>query len=287
MKRFIPAVPALAACLLLASCSKSDSDATPADQGGVSNPNADPLASSEAVPVAPDSAAASNDQARAVVEAAEAVLGEQARNLMPQSPGVAMTGSNAPMATRVLDEVAKGAGGDWGGLLKSLATENADPLLNSLGGDLGQVATQLQQSFQSDEGLAASVETALKALSEGRDTEALGLHAKLTKAGLTPQQQELAAEVRNLTAAFLAEKRLSALDGAEGQVATVVNALRQGEVATVLPAIKEIASNASLTPEQKGLLKSLAQEYAPGLSALGKSLPAGLPALPPMPGQEN
>lgn len=221
------------------------------------------------------------------MQAAETLLGEQARNLLPPGSGISSTGSNAPAAARLLGEVAKGRGGDWGGLLKSLADENADPVLNSIGGELGQTASRLKQSLEGDAGLTGAVQTAVESLLAGQDSGALGLYSKLTKAGLTPEQKELASETRNLTAAFLAQRSLSALDGAEGQVATVVNALRKGEVATALPAIKELASNASLTPSQKGLLNSLALEYAPGLSELRNSLPAGLPVLPPSPGGQN
>jgi len=120
-----------------------------------------------------------------------------------------------------------------------------------------------------------------------RNIRLLELYGRLTQSSLTPQQKEIASEMRNLTAAFLTQRNLSALDGAAGQVATVVNALRKGEVAMALPAIKELASNASLTSAQKELLKSRAGEYAPGLKELSRSLPAGLPALPPLPGGDN
>ncbi|MCP5523890.1 MAG: hypothetical protein H7A46_20325 [Verrucomicrobiales bacterium] len=287
MNRVVPVLASLAVGLLLTACSKSESESRSSGQQATSPQAGGQSARADAAATPAPAAGNSNAQARAVVQAAEALLGDQARNLLPQSPGISGEASNAPVAARVLGEIAKGNGADWGGLLKSLGTDNADSVLNSIGGDLGQTATSLKQSLEADAGLAGSVETAVKSLLEGKDTGALGVCNQLMKSNLTPQQKELATEMRNLSAAFLAQKNLSALDGAQGQVATVVNSLRQGQVAAALPAIKELAANASLTADQKGLLKSLAKEYAPGLSELGRSLPVALPDLPPLPGGGN
>lgn len=277
MKRVTLSLAIVTACLLVSGCSESGSDTPPSNQGTASSN-----------PQVPASAPASgttttNAQAEAVVRAAESLLGDQARNLLPQDVGAPTTGSGAPVAARVLGEVAKGGEADWGGLLKSVATDNADPVLNSIGGDLGRTAASLKQSLEGDAGLTSALDTAVRSLLDGQDAGALGLYDKLTQASLTPQQEKLATEMRDLTAAFLTQKNLSALDGAEGQVATVVNALRRGEMAGALPAVKALASNASLTPAQKGFLGSLAKQYAPGLGEMTKSLPAGLPELPPVP----
>lgn len=278
MKQITLSLATLATTLFLSGCSDSGSDTPPSNAGNSSNNNNVAGGASASA-----TSTTTNAQAESIVRAAESLLGEQARNLLPQDAGVPATGSDAPVAARVLGEVAKGGGADWEGLLKSVATDNTDALLNSIGGDLGRTAASLKNSLEGNAPVTGALDTAVRSLLSGQDSEALGLYDKLTKAGLTEDQKELATELRDLTAAFLTQKNLSALDGAEGRVATLVNALRKGEVAAALPAVKELASNASLTPAQKGFLETLAGQYAPGLSAITEKVTSGLPELPSVP----
>jgi hypothetical protein len=200
---------------------------------------------------------------------------------------VPTTGSNAPVAAQVLNEVAKGADADWGGLVKSLAANHSDEVLNSIGGDLGKIATTLKQSLESQQDLSTTVDSAVRAALADKHSEALALYSKLGAAKLTPEQEKLIGEVKNLTSAFWVQKDLSALDGAQGRVATVVKALRQGDVATALPALNELAKNAALTPQQKELLGTLVKEYAPALAGAAEAVKQKIPELPAVPKPGN
>jgi hypothetical protein len=259
---------------LLVGCSESSAPASPE--------NRPTKPQSSATPASGATAGASNaaSPAEAVAQVAQAVLGDQAKNLQPESPGVPPTGSNAPVAAQVLHEVAKGKEADWSGLVKSLAANHSDQLLGGLGGDLGKIATTLKQSLENRKDLSTTVDSAVRAVLKDQHSEALALYDKLSAARLTPGQQKLLAEVKNLTAAFWVQKDLSALDGAQGKVASVVKALRQGDVTAALPTLKELAQNAALTPRQKELLGVLVKEYAPSVAEAAETVKKKLPALP-------
>lgn len=67
-------------------------------------------------------------------------------------------------------------------------------------------------------------------------------------------------------------------------MATIVNSLRKGEVASAVPAIQKISQNANLTAPQKQLIGSLADNYAPGLKKAADSLQQGLKGIQALPG---
>ena len=101
----------------------------------------------------------------------------------------------------------------------------------------------------------------------GLDSAALGSAFKLVSAAkLTSEQLELARQFGNLASAYVVQKNFSALDGAQGDVANIVNALRSGKIKAALPSLKTIAQNAKLTATQKTLITTIADKYAPGLS---------------------
>lgn len=274
MKQFLTVATIGTALALLPGCKDSSSP-----QPSESSTGAPETASTPATPTATNA----SSPADTIAKAAEAVLGDQARNMLPADAGVPRTGTNAPIAAKVLNEVAKGGDADWGNLLKSVTSQNSDKLLGAIGGDLGKAAGALKQSLGAEGGISAKVDTAVRAALEGKHSDALALYSKLGGAGLTPGQQKLVAEVRDLSAAFWVQKDLSALDGAQGHVATVVNALRKGEVTGALPALKELAQNAALTAGQKDLLGTLVKQYAPALGQAADAVKAKVPELPPVP----
>ena len=103
-------------------------------------------------------------------------------------------------------------------------------------------------------------------------------------ATLTPEQKGLAKEAATLASAFVVQRNFAALEGAGGDVATLVTSLRKGEVASAVPAIQRIAKNANLTAPQKQLIGSMADQYAPGLRKAKDSLKKGLDGLQSLPG---
>jgi hypothetical protein len=122
----------------------------------------------------------------------------------------------------------------------------------------------------------------LQSLTAGKDSTALGQVFQVAQAAtnLTPQQQQLAKDVGNLASAYVVQKNFSSLDGAQGDVASLVNALRQGNLTAAVPPLQKVAQNAGLTPSQKELVSSLADQYAPGLKKAAGSLQQGLKSLP-------
>ena len=109
---------------------------------------------------------------------------------------------------------------------------------------------------------------------------ALANFGKLANAKLTPAQTKLAKETWNLGSAYVVQKDFGALEGAQGDVAEIVTSLRKGEPAKALPAIQKVAKEAKLTPGQKELLTSIADQYAPGLGKLGGTLDGLKQAVP-------
>lgn len=269
---------AVAGVLLLVGCGKSNDETS-------SQPVAQP-----ATPT-PGGAQPGSGTGTALRDAAESVLGPQARNLLPADAGVPASGPDAPAAAQLLAEVSKqiqSGNADWGALLKSLATSRSDSALASLGADLGKTAGSLKQSLEGKSSLTEMLDTGIRAVLTGRDAEALGLYDKLTRADLTPAQEKLAREVQNLVAAFLTHKNLSALDGAQGQVGQLVTALRQGNLAAVTPAVQQLTQNLSLTPAQKDFLSTLTAKYGPAVKELGRSLtPDRAIPMPPVPTPQN
>ena len=138
---------------------------------------------------------------------------------------------------------------------------------------LAPIATELTgkvQGLESAVGGAAAkskLDGVLKSLTGGLDSEALTSAFSLVKsAKLTPEQLDLAKQVGNLTSAYVVQKNFSSLDGAKGDVDSIVNSLRAGKIKDVLAPLKNIAQNAKLTDVQKQLVTSIADKYAPGLS---------------------
>ncbi|RME91309.1 MAG: hypothetical protein D6766_12085 [Verrucomicrobia bacterium] len=272
---------ALAGAALLAGCSRSEQPA-----GNKESPaGANALAPGEQTAGSkPSSGTDANPQAQRVVEAAKAIFGDQARNLLPSQPAVPTTGSNAPMAARVLGELAKGKDADWAGALKEVGARAASEWLGKLGGETGRKLEALRQAVAGNTEAAAKVEAAARALLGDRDQEALALYSELKKVGLTPEQERLAAEARNLVGAFLAGKRLEGLENEQGQVRLLVERLRSGDFAGVVPVARELLQSAAPSPQQKDFIRTLVKQLTADLDGLPKTAPAAPPALPPVPG---
>ena len=154
----------------------------------------------------------------------------------------------------------------------STSNSTGDAKLKALADELSSKIEKLNQSTEKDTATKDQLSSALQALVGGKSVEALATFNKLSKAKLTPAQTRLAKETWNLGSAYVVHKDLGALEGAQGDVAEIVKALRVGEAAKALPAIQKVAKEATLTAGQKQLLTSLAEQYAPGIGKLGESL---------------
>ncbi len=194
----------------------------------------------------------------------------------------ATTPTQTPVATPAPTTPTKAAVADLSSQFAAAAAAQSDKLLGSIGGDLAGKVKSLSQSLGVNDALKSQLDGALQSLTAGKDSTALGQVFQVAQAAtnLTPQQQQLAKEVGNLTSAFVVQKNFSSLDGAQGEVASVVNALRKGDITAAVPPLQKVAQNAGLTPSQKQLVTSLADQYAPGLSKAAGTLQQGLKSLP-------
>ena len=166
------------------------------------------------------------------------------------------------------------------GQLTSSAKSSGDATLKSLASDLGTKATSFNKSLAGNPAAQDQLQSAVKSLAGGNGVASLDSLGKLTAAKLTPEQTKLAKEVGNVGSAYVVQKNFAGLEGAQGDVAQIVNSLRKGSPTSALPAIQNVAHNAKLTPAQKDLVGSLADKYAPSAKKFGNAIEGGLKSLP-------
>jgi len=187
----------------------------------------------------------------------------------------------APEAVKAAVEATKATVSDLTAQFSKAAAAQSDQVLGSIGGDLATKVKSLGESLGANEAVKTQLDNTLQSLLAGQDSAAVNSVFQVAQAAnLTPQQVGLAKEVGNLASAYAVQRNFSALDGAQGDVATIVNSLRKGEIAAAVPPIQKISQNANLTAPQKELIGSLADTYAPGLKKVAGSLQQGLKGLP-------
>src|SRR5581483_7345203 len=243
---FISGGLTVAACLL-SGCGKSSSNSSDAANNAQSPAPASAPASP--APNAPRSALPAP-----VVETPQPVAGT-----VP--PTIATTTATAPAAAEPVSQFA------------TTAAAQTDKVAASIGSELADKASSLTRSTQADPELKSQVSSALQSLSAGKDASALTtLFQQAKQSNLTPQQTQLVKDVGHLASAYVVQRNFSSVDGAQGDVATIVNSLRKGSITPAVPALQSLAQNASLTPQQKDLLGTVAEQYAPGLKKASDSL---------------
>jgi len=139
---------------------------------------------------------------------------------------------------------------------------------------LGAIATELNGKVQSLEtatgtnsAVKSKLDSTLAALTGGQDSTALTSAFKLAQsAKFTPEQIGLAKQVGNLASAYVVQKNFSTLDGAQGDVATIVTSLRSGKIKDAVPSLKNVTTSAKLTDNQKQLITTITDKYVPGFS---------------------
>jgi hypothetical protein len=216
--------------------------------------------------------------------------GSSSQPAMPKTEGAMATAADETKkaladAGSQIAESAKATASDVASKFLSVAKSQGDNVLSSIGQDLVTKAKSLVDACGANAPVKTNVDSALTSLASGKDSEALTPAFQLAQgAGLTPGQTQLAKEVGNLASAFVVQRNFSSVSGAQGEVSTLVNALRNGEYAATLPPLQKIMSNASLTPAQKDLIGSIADKYAPSLKQAAGSLQQGLQKLQGLPG---
>jgi hypothetical protein len=166
------------------------------------------------------------------------------------------------------------------GQITTAGKTSGDSTLNSLGGTLTSKAQSLNSSLAGNAGAQGLLQGALSSLMGGNGVSALGAFGKLSAAKLTPEQTKLAKEVGNVGSAYIVQKNFSSLEGAQGDVAQIVNSLRKGTPTAAIPSIQNVAQNAKLTPAQKEVATSLVNQYVPGVKKVSDFLGGGLKSLP-------
>lgn len=155
------------------------------------------------------------------------------------------------------------------------AAAASDSQLGTIAGELVGKLQELTAAGGTNSAIQAKLDSVLKSLTGGKDSAALSSAFDLAKsAKLTPEQLGLAKQVGNLASAYVVQKNFSSLEGAQGDVATIVSSLRSGEVTSAIPALKNVATNAHLTDGQKTLISKVADKYAPGWKKAGEAMDA-------------
>jgi hypothetical protein len=230
---------------------------------------------SSSKPPVPEQSSATTQSEKAPAPApATAVAAAPEAPKQPATP--TPSAAPAPLATPAAAAPASPAA-DLVSQVAKMAGSQSDKLLASLGGELSDKAKALYQSAGASDALKSGLTSSLESLLGGKDAAAVtGLYDQLKAANLTPEQTQLAKEVGNVASAFVVQRNFSTLDGAQGDVANIVNSLRQGELTASIPSVQKVLQNANLTAPQKDLLSTIADKYAPGLSKTAGSLQQGL-----------
>lgn len=215
---------------------------------------------------------------------------ENAQPVMPQTQQAVNTAADETKkavaeAVSTVSASAKATVSDLTSKFVAMAKQQGDNVLSSIGQDLSTKAKALVDASGGNETIKTNVESSLTAMLNGNDKSALAPAFQLPQTvGLTPNQLQLAKEVGNLASAFVVQRNFSALSGAQGDVATLVKALRDGQYSATLPPLKNIMNNASLTASQKEILGSITDKYAPQLKQATDALQKGLQGLQGLPG---
>lgn len=141
----------------------------------------------------------------------------------------------------------------------------SDSQLGDIAAQLTGKVAKLESLLGTNSAIKARLDTMLTSLTGGQDSNALASAFSLVKgAKPTPEQLGLVKQVGNLASAYVVQKNFATLDGAQGDVATIVSSLREGKLTAAVPALKNVAGNANMTDGQKQLIKTVADKYAPG-----------------------
>lgn len=181
----------------------------------------------------------------------------------------------APLPTEVADAI-KSTATDLTAKFVEQAKAAADKQLAPIASELTAKVQALSDVSGTTDAVKSKLSSTLESLIGGQDASALGSVFEITQmadaAKFTPQQLGLAKEVGNLASAFVVQKNFAALEGAQGDVATIVKSLRTGNLTAAITPLKNVATNAHLTDSQKQLITTVADKYAPGWQKAAQTL---------------
>jgi hypothetical protein len=148
-----------------------------------------------------------------------------------------------------------------------VAKSASDSQLGPIASELTGKVSSLSSVLGANSAITSKLESTLKSLTGGADSAALTSAFKLASvAKLTPEQLGLAKQVGNLASAYVVQKNFASLEGASGDVATIVSSLRSGKIKDALTPLKNVAASAKLSDTQKHLITTIADKYVPGFS---------------------
>lgn len=148
-----------------------------------------------------------------------------------------------------------------------VAKSASDSQLGGIASELTGKVSSLSSVLGANSAITSKLESTLKSLTGDADSAALTSAFKLASvAKLTPEQLSLAKQVGNLASAYVVQKNFASLEGASGDVATIVSSLRSGKIKDALTPLKNVAASAKLSETQKQLITTIADKYAPSLS---------------------
>ncbi len=263
MKNLFTAICVLAgAAAILCGCNKTETE-SPQPLGGNSKTVAPASAPTPAPALAPATEAAPTPTPVAAVETAPVT---------------------APAIASVV-ETAKSVASELGTKLVAQAKSATDEQLGTIASELTGKVNALETAVGANDVIKAKLVNTLQSLANGLDVPAITSAFQLAEAAkLTSDQLTVAKEVGNLASAYVVQKNFAALDGAQGDVATIVNSLRKGEVLAAIPALEKISQNTHLSDPQKELIASVVDKYAPGLKKAMGSVQQGIQTLKSLPG---
>lgn len=158
--------------------------------------------------------------------------------------------------------------------LKSQAAKsssaNQPKIADLLGGKLGALTSSLSGSQKS---LGEGVQGVLDGLIKGDTNSVLDKLGSVVaeSVGLSPEQQKLVGEVRNLVAAWLVDKQFTGT-GLQDKAGTVVKGLMENDWAQSILGVKNLSQSKDLSAGQKGLLDGLLEKFAPNLKGAGEAI---------------
>lgn len=238
-------VPAIAvATLLLSGCSQKSSDATPS--------NSKPAESSAAA--------------------------------QPESVGQQVQSAATKVVTEAAPEVKKQAQEAFANLAQQLVEStksgSTDSLVKNISTDLGSRVSKLAQSLTDNSTAKEGLNSAVQALLENKDIDAITELNKLTSASLTPEQTTMVKDVYNAGAALVTQRNFSSIEGMNTDVSQLATAVWKGNYTEALTPLQKLYGQSTLTAPQKELLGATFDKYLPtGWKDAAGSVQKGLDTL--------
>jgi hypothetical protein len=147
-------------------------------------------------------------------------------------------------------------------------TKGASDLMKSGEGSI-DLPSSLTSSFQdligsfdmSQTGALKHANSALSALGQGEDGNALNLLNKVQKAGLKPDQMELLKDVKLGVDQYVLNRQFGGIPEFKGPMKKVTQSLKSGNPNTISKELKNLMKSTSPSKEQKALLNTMLKQY--------------------------